>query len=537
MNIKEAKEQIKQAMTAYFSKDEFGNYEIPIEKQRPVFLVGAPGIGKTAIMEQIAQEMNVGLVSYSMTHHTRQSALGLPYIVKKTYGSESFQVSEYTMSEIIATVYEVIETTGVKEGILFLDEINCVSETLAPSMLQFLQYKIFGRHQVPAGWIVVTAGNPPEYNKSVREFDIVTMDRLKKITVEPDFDVWKEYAYSNGVHASVLTYLEIKKENFYKVETALDGKRFVTARGWEDLSQMIKLYEKHSIPVDEKLTGQYLQNPEIARDFAVYYDLFRKYQSDYQISEILSGHASAEVRDRARKARFDERLALLGLLLDAISQDTKEVLETHAVLTGLLDILKKIKAQLSQPEGSQASSALHPDTGQASQFPHPDAGSASSALHPDGRRDSRTLLSIFSGELDQLNRQLDAGRASHPLSSARIRRLCRLISILNDEKSLLARSSAPDFSLLKEDLKKRAADNQQCAAAASSRLEQLFLFCEEVFRGGQEMLILVTNLTVNEATASFISQYGCPKYFEHNKELLFYERNQEILSKLEALEL
>ena len=49
MNIKEAKEQIKNAVTAYFSKDEFGNYEIPVERQRPVFLMGAPGIGKTAI--------------------------------------------------------------------------------------------------------------------------------------------------------------------------------------------------------------------------------------------------------------------------------------------------------------------------------------------------------------------------------------------------------------------------------------------------------------------------------------------------------
>ena len=78
MNIKQAKQQIKNAMLAYFTKDEFGNYVIPIEKQRPVFLMGPPGIGKTAIMEQIASELDVGLVSYSMTHHTRQSALGLP---------------------------------------------------------------------------------------------------------------------------------------------------------------------------------------------------------------------------------------------------------------------------------------------------------------------------------------------------------------------------------------------------------------------------------------------------------------------------
>ena len=80
MNIKEAKIQIQNAMTAYFTKDEYGRYAIPIEQQRPVFLMGPPGIGKTAIMEQIASELGVGLVTYSMTHHTRQSALGLPYM-------------------------------------------------------------------------------------------------------------------------------------------------------------------------------------------------------------------------------------------------------------------------------------------------------------------------------------------------------------------------------------------------------------------------------------------------------------------------
>ena len=118
MNIKQAKEQIKNAITAYFTKDEFGSYIIPIEAQRPVFLMGPPGIGKTAIMQQIAEELGVGLVSYSMTHHIRQSALGLPFIVKKTYGGKEYEVSEYSMSEIIASVYDMIEATGLKEGIL-----------------------------------------------------------------------------------------------------------------------------------------------------------------------------------------------------------------------------------------------------------------------------------------------------------------------------------------------------------------------------------------------------------------------------------
>ena len=155
MNIKQAKTQINNAIKSYFSKDDFGNYKIPIERQRPIFLMGPPGIGKTAIMEQIASELGVGLVSYSMTHHTRQSALGLPFIKKRIYDGREYSVSEYTMSEIIASVYDMMESVGVKEGILFLDEINCVSETLAPAMLQFLQYKIFGRHRIHRSTIIL----------------------------------------------------------------------------------------------------------------------------------------------------------------------------------------------------------------------------------------------------------------------------------------------------------------------------------------------------------------------------------------------
>ena len=109
------------------------------------------------------------------------------------------------MSEIVASVYDKMEQTGLTEGILFIDEINCVSETLAPAMLQFLQCKTFGCHEIPNGWIIVAAGNPPEYNKSVREFDVVTMDRVKKMDVEPDFSVWKEYAWKEQVHPAVIS--------------------------------------------------------------------------------------------------------------------------------------------------------------------------------------------------------------------------------------------------------------------------------------------------------------------------------------------
>ena len=501
MNINEAKDQIEDALMAYLARDEYG-YEIPMEKQRPVFLMGPPGIGKTAIMEQIASELGVGLVSYSMTHHTRQSALGLPFIVHKTYGDMECDVSEYTMSEIIAAVYDLIEDTGMQEGILFLDEINCVSETLAPVMLQFLQYKTFGRHRVPEGWIVVTAGNPSEYNDSVREFDVATWDRLKRIDVEPDFDVWKEYAYEKGIHPAVLTYLEIKKGNFYRIESTVDGKSFVTARGWDDLSRMMLMYEKRGRTVDEKLVGQYLQNKKIAKDFALYYDLFNKYRSDYQVDSILAGKASAEIKERAKAAKFDERLALLGLILDAVTGRLREVMDTDMLILYLKGELQSYRTALSNEKPASPAERMHEQV-----------------------KDRKRFLE-------------DGQRASY-LSHEQQRRNAQLIKILEDLERAVAPESdgAAAFQIVKQSYEKRVGELQKVAQAGRNALSHAFQFCEEVFGDGQEMLILVTELTINPHAAKFISRYGCPEYFAHNKELLFYERKQDLIAEVERMDL
>lgn len=504
MNIKDAKEQIGNAVKAYFTQDEFQNFRIPIERQRPIFLMGAPGIGKTAIMEQIAQDLGVGLVSYSMTHHTRQSAIGLPFIVKKTYGGKEYDVSEYTMSEIIASVYDMMEQTGIKRGILFLDEINCVSETLAPAMLQFLQYKIFGRHRVPDGWIVVTAGNPPEYNKSVREFDIVTWDRLKRVDVEPDYEAWKEFAYRKGMHPAVMTYLEIKKADFYLVESTVDGKSFVTARGWDDLSQMISLYEEHGIVVDGKLTIQYLQNAKVASEFAIYYDLFNKYRADYQVDKILAGKAPADIKKRASVAKFDERLSLMGLMLDAITHELRAVMDQEAMISQQLTILKKCLVEFTQP-GVLAANVMqaHIEAQQLAMANGKKAGTLSAEAQ---RVTSQVIEALINGKAQILS----AG------------------STTTGEAAL---------KIIKKEFEAGVANLKENATAASARLDNVFKFTEEAFGSGQELLLLVTELTMHFHAAKFISRYGSKEYFRHNKELLFYERQKQIITELETLQL
>ena len=361
MNIKEAKEVIIHTVQAYLDKDETGAYTIPTEKQRPILLMGPPGIGKTAIMEQVAEECGIGLVSYTITHHTRQSAIGLPFISRKNYGGREYSVTEYTMSEIIAAVYDQIEASGVKEGILFLDEINCVSETLAPTMLQFLQYKTFGAHRVPDGFIIVTAGNPPQYNKSVRDFDIVTLDRLRRIDIEEDFASFREYASRAGIHGSIMAYLGIRNNHFYSIRTEVEGRHFVTARGWEDLSRTIQVHEKRNLPVNEGLVVQFLQDPEISRSFAVYYDLYKKYRDIYRVPDILAGRFTGPeegekleldpVRIREMKvAPFDEKLSLISLLIDALSQAFAACARDKAVQELLMREMSQVRQVLKSAE-------------------------------------------------------------------------------------------------------------------------------------------------------------------------------------------
>nr|WP_297173291.1 AAA family ATPase [uncultured Agathobaculum sp.] len=489
MNIKRAKNEIKNALRAYFARDAFGVYRIPPIRQRPILLMGPPGIGKTQIMQQIADETGVGLVSYTLTHHTRQSALGLPYIEHETFDGQEYAVTAYTMSEIIASVYREIARTGVREGILFLDEINCISETLSPMMLQFLQCKTFGNQQLPAGWVVVAAGNPPEYNKSVREFDVVTLDRVKRIDVEEDFTVWKEYAYRRGVHGAILSYLEIRRDHFYRVEAAADGMQFVTARGWEDLSELMQVYESLGLPVDRQVVGQYLQLPRVASDFANYLQLYEKYKRVYRIEEILNGSWEKLRARELADAAFDEKLGVIGLLIARLTDSARETYRLDG-LTGALH-----QDLICVREGEKTLGTLL-DEKQAALAHHRAAGAA-----------DRDALFVAAREAE---------------------RLAGFQQTISLEK--VPRGQAFDRlkALFQDDVQARA----DAAEQTDRQLANAFAFLDEAIPNSQELVLFATELTANYFISWFIQNFGSDAYYAHNKQLLFDDTQQRLLDEI-----
>ncbi len=512
MNIKRAKEEIKDTIESYLLKDEDGDYVIPTVRQRPVLLLGAPGIGKTQIMEQIARECGIGLVAYTITHHTRQSAIGLPFISQKLFDGEEYHVTSYTMSEIVAAVYEKMEKTGLSEGILFLDEINCVSETLAPAMLQFLQYKTFGSHAIPEGWIIVAAGNPPEYNKSVREFDVVTMDRVKKIEVEPDFEVWKEYAAKEQIHPAVTSYLTARPGYFYRMETTVDGRQFATPRGWEDLSRLLEVYEKLGKKADREVVVQYIQHEKIAKDFANYLELYEKYQMDYQLDAVLNGTIDDILLKKAAHASFDERLGVVSLLLARCRGEFVQIARSERELKLLFEQLKLIRDGLRVGSGSEK------DPGDAKKCPPQEIF--------DG------VLKKFTGEFERQRKAELLSRQDAQICRGAVRKLEELSLAL---KKLGFSDGTEAFAWLRQWFDGQQDSLEDRRDHAGQMLEHAFDFLEAAFGTGQEMVIFITELNADYYSIRFLQEYECERYYLYNRNLLFEDRGREIEARLRSM--
>ena len=251
---------------------------------------------------------------------------------------------------------------------------------------------------------------------------------------------------------------------------------------------------------DENLIRQYLQDDDIARDFAAYYQLYAKYRQDYHITELLSGsleeNTVSELCQLASHAPSDERLTVAGLLLDGWNTYFLNFHEEDLFAVALQDTLKQ--ARLSLLQGN--------------------------------------TLADFA---EQYRASAKIKQANHLLSDAETDRTERIAKVLEEALVNIRQNRISDsdgtLEVLRQTLARAVQCRQNLASQASLALKKGFSFAEKAFRNGPEILFLISDLSHNPNAISFIRIFGCEEYFQFNDHLKFQEKRENLLQEIDSV--
>ena len=332
----------------------------------------------------------------------------------------------------------------------------------------------------------------------MREFDLVTLDRVRRIDIEPKLSVWQDYARAHRLHPAVTAYLELRPQHFYKIETDVDGVQFVTARGWEDLSAYLQAADTLGLPVDEGVIAQYLRHPEVSRDFAAYWVLYRKYHQDYGVEDILQGKPFDAVVARAMDAGFDERISLVSLLLAGLNTRFAAARAAGAVTDACYQQLRSFKRALGQ---------------QAEADP----------------------ADLFAEQRDRYRERLEADKSAGSLLSDEAAARTRTAALLTAWGRQLDNGLDPDdaFDTVRSGFNSQVQRREEAVSAAANALEFAFDFMEQAFEDGQEMVVFVNELALGPDSAPFLAENDCERFEQYSQKLLLQGGEDELLAELQ----
>lgn len=336
----------------------------------------------------------------------------------------------------------------------------------------------------------------------MRDFDLVTLDRVRRIDIEPNLAVWQEYARAHRLHPAVQAYLELRPQHFYRIQNDVDGPQFVTARGWEDLSAMLTACTKLDLPVDEALIGQYLRHPEVARDFAAYWELYKKYRQDYGVEDILQGRPFAAVLERAQKAAFDERISLVSLLLAGLNTRFAAARRADAVTDACYQEMRSFKRTLNNADPAQ---------------------------------DGFVPAAVFAAQVNVYADHLTAQKAAGTLTGEELAVVTTASALLHAWVAALDPALDRDaaFDAVRASFNAQVRKREDAVGLAGDALESAFDFMESAFADGQEMVVFVNELALGPDSAAYLADNECERFETYSKRLLLHSGQDDILAELQ----
>ncbi len=283
----------------------------------PIFLWGAPGIGKSSIVRQIAKERGIGFLDLRLTLLDPTDLRGIPFFdqesKKAIWASPAF-----------------LPDGSEPEGILFLDELNTAAPMVQASAYQLILDRQIGEYKLPEGWAIVAAGNRESDRGVVFRMPAPLANRFVHLEMEIDAKQWCRWAVKEGFEPSVVGFISARPDALFSFDAKSSHRSFATPRSWEYVDKILK-----SKPKSEQLMP--LVAGSIGEDLAAEFLSWRAAAGELpDLDAILRGEESMVPKDT------NALHVLSSMILQRVEPDIpKEALEN------LLRYLLKLPGEFS----------------------------------------------------------------------------------------------------------------------------------------------------------------------------------------------
>ncbi len=308
-----------------------------IDRQLPVFVWGAPGIGKSSIVKQIAQAKELEFLDLRLSLLDPTDLKGIPFFNAET-------------KEGVWAKPSFLPADPDSKGILFLDEINTAPPAVQASAYQLILDRKVGEYELPKGWSIVAAGNRENDRGVVYKMPPPLANRFVHFEMEVDFEDWKAWAYSAGIESAIIGYLAYDKSMLFTFDPTSNEKAFATPRSWEYVDSIVKSGIDAELLLDS-ISGA------VGREAAVGYSSFKKVMKQLpDLGKILSGEIT-QIEEEDPKVHMALAIGLVNALREDPSDDAIEnVLDFSLTLPGEFAIMlvKDLQQNGVDVEGSAA---------------------------------------------------------------------------------------------------------------------------------------------------------------------------------------
>lgn len=234
------------------------------EVRRSVMMWGAPGIGKSSIVEQVAKENEMEVIDLRLSQLAPTDIRGLPYV-------DEDSVSRFAVPSFLPT-------SG--KGILFLDEVNLAPPAMMNVAMQLVLDRRVGDYTVPEGWFIVCAGNRTEDRAAVSQMPAPLANRFMHFTIEHDLDSWKTYALAKGIREEIISFLNFRPNLLHNLDK--NNPSWPSPRTWDFASDLMNV----GLPVSPAI------GDGAASEFSAFVKIYSKLPD---VDKILAGDKSIPV--------------------------------------------------------------------------------------------------------------------------------------------------------------------------------------------------------------------------------------------------